>query len=146
MPIETQSPESVPWTQLRTWSIAAFAADAADDNPRASMIAAPRFCTVGMNAPSIQAWSLMSLAAFWPSTSALKTSGYWVAEWFPQMLIFLTAVTAFFTFWATWVSARLWSRRIIAVNCVDLSAGAFFMAMSALVLAGLPTTSTFTAR
>jgi len=30
------------------WSIAALAADAADDKPRALMIAAPRFCTVGI--------------------------------------------------------------------------------------------------
>jgi hypothetical protein len=42
------------------------------------MIAAPRFCTVGMKVPSIHAWSLMSLAAFWPATSAWKTSGYCV--------------------------------------------------------------------
>ena len=45
----TQSPAAVPSAQSRTWSIAAFAADAADDAPRASMIAAPRCCTVGMN-------------------------------------------------------------------------------------------------
>ncbi len=32
----------VPSSQSRTWSIAAFAADAAEDSPRASMIAAPR--------------------------------------------------------------------------------------------------------
>ena len=34
----TQSPAAVPCAQSRTWSIAAFAADAADDAPRASMI------------------------------------------------------------------------------------------------------------
>src|SRR5579862_7619531 len=126
--------------------MAALAADAADESPRASMIAAPRFCTVGMKVPSIHAWSLMSFAAFWPATSAWKTSGYCVAEWLPQMLIFFTSVTALPVFWATCVIARLWSRRIIAVNCVGLSDGAFFIAMSALVLAGLPTTSTFTSR
>ena len=46
--IETQSSGFVPITQSRTWSIAAFAADAALDAPRASMMAAPRCCTVGM--------------------------------------------------------------------------------------------------
>ena len=35
--------------------MAALAAEAADDEPRASMMAAPRFCTVGMKSPSSQA-------------------------------------------------------------------------------------------
>ena len=52
--IETQSPSGVPSTQSWTWSIAALAADAALEAPRASMIAAPRFCTVGMKSSSIQ--------------------------------------------------------------------------------------------
>ena len=69
------------------WSIAALAAEAADDAPRASMIAAPRFCTVGMKSSSIQAWSSTTSAAFLPSTSAWKMSGYWVAEWLPQIVI-----------------------------------------------------------
>src|SRR5260221_7567970 len=131
--MEPHSPE-VPCTQSRTWSIAAFAAEAAEESPRASMIAAPRFCTVGMNVDSIHAWSLMSLAAFWPSTSALNTSGYCVAEWLPQIDIFFTEVKGFFVFCATWVSARLWSRRIIAVNCVGLMPGAFFIAIRQFVL------------
>ena len=41
--IDTQSPSGVPRTQSCTWSIAALAAEAALDAPRASMIAAPRF-------------------------------------------------------------------------------------------------------
>ena len=48
-PIDTQSPSGVPSTQSRTWSIAALAAEAALEAPRASMIAAPRFATRGMN-------------------------------------------------------------------------------------------------
>src|SRR5689334_19990829 len=44
---DTQSPSRVPSTQSRTWSTAADAALAADDAPRAAMIAAPRFATVG---------------------------------------------------------------------------------------------------
>ena len=44
--------------------------------------------------------------------------------------------------WATWVRARLWSRRIMAVNRSFGTSGALFMAIRQLVLAGLPTTST----
>ena len=44
----------VPATQSRTWSMAALAADAALDAPRASMMAAPRCWTVGMNSFSTQ--------------------------------------------------------------------------------------------
>ena len=47
----------LPSTQSRTWSIAALAADAADDRPRASMIAAPRLPTFGMNSSAFQASS-----------------------------------------------------------------------------------------
>ena len=43
------------------WSMAALAAEAALERPRASMIAAPRCCTVGMKSPSIQAWSPIEL-------------------------------------------------------------------------------------
>jgi hypothetical protein len=45
----TQSPSFEPSTQSWMWSIAADAADAADEAPRALMIAAPRCCTTGMN-------------------------------------------------------------------------------------------------
>ena len=47
--MEVQSPSAVPLTQVCTWSMAALAAEAADEAPRASMIAAPRLATVGMN-------------------------------------------------------------------------------------------------
>ena len=66
----------------------AEAAEAADDEPRASMIAAPRLATVGMKSFSIQAWSSTTSAAFRPPTSAWKMSGYWVAEWLPQIVSF----------------------------------------------------------
>ena len=55
--IDTQSPSGVPSVQSRMWSTAADAADAADDAPRASMIAAPRLATVGMYVWSYQSWS-----------------------------------------------------------------------------------------
>src|SRR5882672_3783657 len=107
MPMVTQSPSRLPWTQSRTWSMAAFAALAAEERPRASMIAAPRFCTVGMNVVSSQAWSLIIGQTFLPSASVWKTSGYWVAEWFPQTVIFLIAVTGLEIFWEIWLVARL---------------------------------------
>ena len=47
-PIDTQSPSGVPSAHERMWSTAALAADAADDAPRALMIAPPRVATVGM--------------------------------------------------------------------------------------------------
>ena len=69
-----------------TWSIAAFAALAAEDAPRASMIAAPRLATVGMKSFSSQSWSSTTSAAVWPPISAWKMSGYCVAEWLPQIV------------------------------------------------------------
>ena len=49
---------SVPAAQSRTWSIAALAAEAADESPRASMIAAPRL-------PRSTATQLIR-RAYWP--------------------------------------------------------------------------------
>src|SRR5262245_24618251 len=136
MPMLIQSPAGVPKTQSRTWSIAALAALAAEDRPRASMIAAPRFCTVGMKSFSSQAWSLMVGHTFLPSASAWKTSGYWVAEWLPHTVTLCTSSTGFLIFCAIWERARLWSRRIIAVKLEGFSCGAFFIAIRQLVLAG----------
>ena len=67
----TQRP-LVPSTQSRMWSIAALAAEAADDRPRASMIAAPRLPTVGMNVSRYQASSLTIGAAGWPPIVAKR--------------------------------------------------------------------------
>src|SRR5437868_145798 len=114
--MDTQSPDGVPLTQSRTWSMAALAADAALDDPRASMIWAPRFWTVGMNSPSSQAWSSISAAAFWPLTSAWKRSGYWVAEWLPQIVTLLMSLTVQPALAASWAVARLWSSRVMAVK------------------------------
>src|SRR5512135_481840 len=125
----TQEPASLPRTQSRTWSTAALAALAAEDRPRASMIAAPRFCTVGMKVPSSHFWSLIIGQTFLPSHSALKMSGYWVAEWFPQTATFFTEAFGLPILAAICEVARLWSRRIIAVNCVGFRLGAFFIAI-----------------
>ena len=43
--------------------MAALAAEAALERPRASMMAAPRCCTAGMNSVSSQPWSLTTSAA-----------------------------------------------------------------------------------
>ena len=47
---------------------------------------------------------------------------------------------------ASWLTARLWSSRIIAVIWRGSMSGALLSAISAFVLAGLPTTSTCTSR
>src|ERR1700752_5453344 len=109
--IETQLSAGVPSSQSRAASTVARAAGGADEAPRASMIAAPRLATVGMKSFSIQDWSLTTSAAFLPPTSAWKMSGYWVAEWLPQIVIFLMSVTAAPVFLASCEIARLWSRR-----------------------------------
>ena len=60
----------MPLTQSYTWSMAALAAEAAEDAPRALMIAAPRWATSGMNVPVSQSASTCS-AALRPLTTVL---------------------------------------------------------------------------
>jgi hypothetical protein len=67
----THSPP-LPPSQPRTWSIAAFAADAAEERPRASMTAAPRLPTVGMNVVRFQFSSLIFALSETPSLSAKR--------------------------------------------------------------------------
>src|SRR6476620_1833459 len=118
----------------------ADAAEAAEDEHRASMIAAPRLATVGMKVVSSQSWSPTTSAALRPPTSAWKRSGYCVAEWLPQIVIFLISVTGTPSLAASWLIARLWSRRVRAEKRSGGMSGALLIAMSALVLAGLPVT------
>jgi hypothetical protein len=92
----------------------ADAAEAAEEEPRRAMIAAPRFWTVGMKSFSSQAWSLTSCAAFCPLTSAWKMSGYCVAEWLPQIVILRMSLTLAPVLAASCARARLWSRRVSA--------------------------------
>src|ERR1700712_2763829 len=103
--METQSPSAEPDSQSWAASMVADAADAAEDDPRASMMAAPRLATVGMKSFSSQSWSPTASAAFLPPTSAWKMSGYWVAEWLPQIVIFLMSVTDAPVFAASWEMA-----------------------------------------
>src|SRR6201992_4421114 len=121
--------------------MAALAADAARGAPRASIMAPPRLATVGMNSPASHSWSTWS-AALRPLTRVVYRSGYWVAEWLPQIVMCSIAVTGTDSLVASWVRARLWSSRVIAVNRSAGTSGAWLWAMSALVLGGVPTTST----
>src|SRR5690606_2145097 len=135
-----------PNTQSRMWSMAALAAEAAEDRPRASMMAAPRLPTVGMNTSWFEASALMISASRSLPTVAKRMSGYMVGEWLPQTIRFLMSATARPDLAASCDSARLWSRRSMAVKFLAGRSGADFMAMYALVLAGLPTTRTLTSR
>ena len=67
-----------------------------------------------------------------------------MAEWLPQIVIRFTSVSGTPSLAASWATARLWSSRVMAVNRSAGTSGAAAWAMSALVLAGLPTTSTRT--
>ena len=51
-----------------------------------------------------------------PPTRALNRSGYWVLEWLPQIVIFLIDDTGLPSLAASCDTARLWSRRVIAVK------------------------------
>src|ERR1051326_6069157 len=85
----------LPSAQSRTWSMAAEAAEAADDRPRALITAAPRCCTVGMNSFSIQSWFTSDLAGL-PPTVQCDRSGYCVELWLPQIVIFWMSLTCDF--------------------------------------------------
>src|SRR2546423_11549887 len=126
------------------WSVAGLAAEAALEAPRASMISAPRLPTRGMYSSAIHASSSTWSQALLPSTFALTRSGYWLGEWLPQAVMFVTELTGRPSLFATWIFARLWSRRIIAVKRSFGTSGAFDIAIRQLVLAGLLTTRAFT--
>mmetsp|Transcript_4635 Transcript_4635/g.12341 ORF Transcript_4635/g.12341 Transcript_4635/m.12341 type:complete len:288 (+) Transcript_4635:360-1223(+) len=130
----------VPCTQSRMWSAIALAADIADESPRAWMTAAPRLCTVLMNAPSSHARSSVSRTAS-PSTLAWRTSGYCVDEWLPQMKTSSTLLRGFFAASATIDVARLWSSRVRAVMFSSgMAPPMASFKIAAFVFAGLPTT------
>src|ERR1700748_1144378 len=90
----------------------------------------------------MKAWSSTWSQALPPSTLAFTRSGYWVVEWLPHTVMLVTEVTGLPSLLASWILARLWSRRIIAVKRSFGTSGAFDIAIRQLVLAGLPTTST----
>src|SRR6478609_5904011 len=106
--MDTQSSSAVPITQSRTWSIDALAALAAEDDPRAAMMAVPRTCTVGMKSFSTQSRSSITASAGSPATVAWDRSGYCVAEWFPQTDTLRTDDARTPVFFTTCAIARLW--------------------------------------
>ena len=75
---------SLPSTQSRTWSMAALAAEAADDRPRASMIAAPRLPTLGMNSLKFQSASAANAAIDHIRDWVLGSNGDWVTMGVPS--------------------------------------------------------------
>lgn len=130
-----------PRLQSLICSIAALAAEAAEDDLRAAMIAAPLCYTVGMNCLLYQSrvkWLLMSSLATW----VYLVSGNIVEEWLPQIITCSTADTGFCTYSANQYCALLWSSLVIAVKFLLSSPclQACFIVIKALVLAGLPTT------
>ena len=67
-----------------------------------------------------------------------------MVEWFPQIVILVTAETGLPSLFASCAIARLWSRRVIALKRSRGTSGALDIAIRQLVLAGLPTTRTLT--
>src|SRR5436190_24319158 len=100
----------------RTLSMIALAALPALDAPRALMMAAPRCCTVERKSPWSQDKSWMTSVAGLPLIFALRKSGYWVAEWLPQMAALVTAVTGTAAFVASRRFGRFSSSRVIAIH------------------------------
>src|SRR6476646_2981778 len=74
-----QSPAAVSGVRLRRVSTTALAAEAAEEEPRALITAAPRCWTVGMKDCSTHS-GVTSALALLPCTSACERSGYCVAE------------------------------------------------------------------
>ena len=62
------------------------------------------------------------------------------------MVMRRTLVTGTPTRCASWLTARLWSSRIIAVIWRGSRSGALWSVINAFVFAGFPTTSTLTSR
>ena len=76
-----------------------------------------------------------------PPILALVKSGYWVAEWLPQMHMLVTFDWWTEAFLASWLLARFSSRRVMAKKRSFGTPSALAMAMRQFVLQGLPTTS-----
>ena len=110
-----KSPVILPVAQLLTWSIAAEAAEAADDLPRALMISLPRCWTVFRKSPSNQDESPIASVAGSPAIVASNQFGNIVGEWLPHTPRFFTEDTGRPDFAASCAAARFWSRRVIAV-------------------------------
>lgn len=87
--------------------------------------------------------SLTDFSPAWVMTVAWLASGYWVEEWFPQMMTFFTSLTWMFNLCAIQPRARLWSSLVRHVMFFAGMAGENSFRIRALVLAGLATTRTW---
>ncbi len=123
---------------------AALAAEAAELRPRALMMAAPRCWMTGMKVSLNQASSAITWLAGWPLIFVLAKSGYIVELWLPQMARLVMAVVSTPALRASWALARFSSSLVIAKKRLCGTPAAAVAAMRALVLQGLPTTSTRT--
>src|SRR5262249_9369454 len=112
----TQSFAGVGRNKLLTWSSVPFAADRAELLPRALMTAAPRVWISGTNVFSSQPRSVTTSVAGLPLILALVKSGYCVLLWLPQMVTHVTSSLGTPAFFASAARARLWSRRVMAVQ------------------------------
>src|SRR5712691_633045 len=97
--------------------MAPLAADRAELEPRALMTAAPRFWHWGTKVFSSQERSVMTSVAGLPLMRALVKSGYCVLLWLPQMVTWVTASLPTAAFLARAARARLWSSRVMALQC-----------------------------
>src|SRR5438105_5696334 len=104
------------------------------------MTAAPRFWHCGTKVFSSQLRSVMTSVAGRPLTFALVKSGYCVLLWLPQMVRHVTASLPTPALRASADTARLWSRRVIAVQRSAGMSRPLLYATRQLVLHGLPTT------
>src|SRR5262245_33334465 len=96
--------------------MAPLAADNADDRPRALMTAAPRFWHCGTKVFSSQPRSVMTSGAGRPLILVFVKSGYCVLLWLPQMVMHVTSSLPTPAFTARADTARLWSRRVMALH------------------------------
>src|SRR5262249_27320570 len=138
-PALTQSLAAVGFSQLLTWSIAPFAAEVALLWPRALITAAPRVWHCGRNVSSNHLRSPITFSAGWPLIFAFCQSTHCVALWLPQIVTHVTASLGTFAFFANAATARLWSRRVIALQRSAGMSRPLRQAMRQFVLHGLPT-------
>src|SRR5262252_6635644 len=80
------------------------------------MTAAPRCWIIGTNVFSNHPRSVITSVAGRPLILALVKSGYCVLLWLPQMVTQVTSPSPTPAFFARALRARLWSRRVIAVQ------------------------------
>src|SRR5262249_5142333 len=138
-PALTQSLAGVCFSQLLTWSIAPLAAEVALLCPRALITAAPRVWHCGRNVSARHLRSPMTFSAGWPLSFAFCQSTHCVALWLPQIVTQVTDSLATPAFFASAATARLWSRRVIAVQRSAGMSRPLRCAMRQFVLHGLPT-------